>query len=299
MNHAATRSRRQRQIWILLLLAASASLIAAHTVYWQVTRHALQDGLQDWISRRIASGWRIETGPQTTGGWPLAAEVTLSRLTVTAPDRSRWESGRVTLRVDLASPGRLQVDAPGVHRVTLPDGTIRFDADQLHLDFPLTAADASATFNLAAREISTPLSLPFGSATLSASGSIRPVMALPEAGIATVVRQWHDRDGSLDLSRFALLWGPLDINGKAGLALDARLQPIGRASARITGYAQAITELAGAGRLPPQAAMLATMALNILAGDSRTAEVNLSLQANRLSMGPIPLLTVPDLAWPR
>ena len=66
----------------------------------------------------------------------------------------------------------------------------------------------------------------------------------------------------------------------------------------ITGFADAIGELAAAGSVPPQAAVLAIAALTMTADDSGTAKVPLQLQGSQLSMRQIPLIRVPNLVWP-
>ena len=287
-----------------LLLAAPAILLLLHTLYWQWTRRALEDGLQAWMARRIAAGWRIESGPPLAGGWPLAATLTLADLVVTAPDQSGWAGERLVLQVNLLHPDRLIVDAPGAQRLILPGAqrVIVANAQRLHLELPLAGSEAPAAFSLAATDIFLPPSVawPLGPsiASLSAAGWISHVTQLPEAAIATQARQWRDRGGEIDLAQFALVWGPLDLSGKAVVALDERLRPKGDATARIAGFPAAIARLAEAGTIAPQTAMLATAALTMLSDPAGTAEVPLHLEAGRLSLRQIPLLTVPEFAWP-
>ena len=113
-----------------------------------------------------------------------------------------------------------------------------------------------------------------------------------------MVRQWHDRGGSLDLRDFALRWGPLDVSGHAILALDDQLQPQGDGTAAVAGFAEAIAQLAEAGRIPRHVAMFASGALALVSGGAASAEVPFQLRSGRLSVRQIPLLNVPDLAWP-
>lgn len=295
-----------------LLLAAPAILLLLHTLYWQWTRRALEDGLQAWTARRIAAGWRIEAGPPAAGGWPLAVTLTLADLVVTAPDQSGWAGERLVLQVNLLHPDRLIVDAPGAQRLIIPGAqrligagaqrVIVANAQRLHLELPLAGSEAPAAFSLAATDIFLPPSVawPLGPsiASLSAAGWISHVTRLPEAAIATQARQWRDRGGEIDLAQFALVWGPLDLSGKAVVALDERLRPKGDATARIAGFPAAIARLAEAGTIAPQTAMLATAALTMLSDPAGTAEVPLHLEAGRLSLRQIPLLTVPEFAWP-
>ncbi len=292
----------------LSLLAVPILLVALHSFYWQWMSRSLDDGLRAWTARRIAAGWRIGTAAPVGGGWPLAATLTLPAPVVTAPDGTTWTAERVVLRIDLLRPGRLRADAAGHQRLTLGSGgQIALTADRMRLDLPLaelrfTGADAPAEFSLAATGISLPpspaSSLGSSIASLSATGNVSHVAELPEAGITTQARRWRDYGGTLDLRDFALNWGSLDVTGSATLALDDRLQPKGDAAAEITGFAPAIAQLTDAGAIPPQGAMLATAALTLLAGTTGTAAIPLHLEAGRLSARQIPLLAVPEIAWP-
>ena len=291
--------------WLLLTLPAL--LVAMHTLYWQWLSHALNDGVHAWTARRIAAGWRIETGPPVTGGWPFVAKLTLPNPAVTAPDHVGWTADNIELQVSLLRPDRLLVDAPGSQRLTFGSGgRTDFTASRLHLDIPLAREATTVEFDLSATDIALPsslapsLTLSFGSpiASLSTTGRINFAVEFSASSLVTQARQWRDRGGSIELSQALLLWGPLDLSGKAILTLDDRLQPKGNARARIAGFADTIARLAKTSSIPPQTAMLATAALTMMSGSSGTAEVPLRLQAGRLSLGPLPLWEVPDLEWP-
>ena len=293
-------ARRPR--W-LIWLGLPAVLIALHTLYWQWLCRRLEADSQDWLAQRSVAGWHLGTGAAVTGGWPLAAELTLPGPFATAPDGAGWTGERMVLRIDLLRPDRLLVDAPGAQRILFGNGDkVQFMAARQHLDLPLTVTAAPGEFDLAASQISLPPAWrpAFGPsiASLSAAGRISEVGGLANAGIGTVMRQWHDRGGSLDLREFALRWGPLDVSGHATLALDDRLQPQGDGTAAVAGFAEAIAQLADAGRIPRHVAMFASGALALVSGGAATAEVPVQLRSGRLSVRQIPLLSVPDLAWP-
>ena len=278
-------------------------LIALHALYWQWLCRRLEAETQDWMARRSVAGWHFGTGEAVTGGWPSAAELTLPDPFATAPDGGGWTGERMVLRIDLLRPDRLLVDAPGAQQILFGNGDkVQFEAARQHLDLPLTVAAAPGEFDLAASRISLPLSWRpvFGPsiAVLSAAGRVSEVGGLANAGIGTMVRQWHDRGGSLDLRDFALRWGPLDVSGHAILALDDQLQPQGDGTAAVAGFAEAIAQLAEAGRIPRHVAMFASGALALVSGGAASAEVPFQLRSGRLSVRQIPLLNVPDLAWP-
>ena len=287
----------------LISLSLSAMLIAMHTLYWQWLCRRLEADWQGWAARRSVAGWHFGTGTAVIGGWPLAAEMTLPDPVATAPDGSGWAGERMVLRINLLRPGRLLVDAPGAQQILFGNADrVHFTAMRQHLDLPLTVDVAPGEFDLAATQISLPPSwrTPFGPSitSLSAAGRISEVGGLANSGIGTIIRQWHDSGGSMDLRKFALLWGSLDVSGHATLALDERLQPQGDGTAAVAGFAEAIAQLADAGRIPRHVAMLASGALALMSGGNAIAEVPFQLRSGRLSVRQIPLLSIPEVVWP-
>ena len=77
--------RAHRPRW-LIWLGLPAVLIALHTLYWQWLCRRLEADSQDWMAQRSVAGWHLGTGAAVTGGWPLAAELTLPGPFATAPD---------------------------------------------------------------------------------------------------------------------------------------------------------------------------------------------------------------------
>jgi hypothetical protein len=291
------KHRRRRLIVAVLVLA-----VGLHSLYWWRLSRALEDGSQAWIQQKIAAGWQIQSGPATTGGWPLAATRRFPDFSVTEPARLGWNPQLLVLTLDLWRPDHLLVDAPGRQRLMLAGrGDATLAAGRLRLDMKLGSDDAPFSFDLDVADIQLPLSLPllFGPlvAHLSAAGQISHFSDSTD-GVTILARKWRDRGGNVDLRQFALRWGKLDLSGRAVLALDGRLQPEGKATAVVAGFADAAGELAAGGSVPPQAAMLAIAALSMLSNDAGTAEVPLQLHGGRLSMRQVPLMRVPDLVWP-
>lgn len=292
-------AKYRRLRWIVAVLVLATSL---HSLYWWRLSRALEDGSQAWIEQKISAGWKIRSGSVTTGGWPFAVTRSFPDFTATAPARFGWNPAHLVLTLGLLRPDYLKVDAPGTHRLMLAGrGDATLTAQRFRMDMKLGSDDTPLNFDLDLTEIELPLSLPmpFGPsvAHLSAVGQFSHLSDSAE-GVPPLVRQWRDRSGAVDLRQFALHWGKLRLSGKANLALDGRLQPKGEATVEITGFADAIGELAAAGSVPPQAAVLAIAALTMTADDSGTAKVPLQLQGSQLSMRQIPLIRVPNLVWP-
>lgn len=200
-----------------------------------------------------------------------------------------------------AEAGNLRVQARGQGRGITLGGL------QLHGSFDATAArgQPAAAVQLTATQISLPPGFhsPLGDAIattdadISISGPVPPV-----TGITRRARKWRDEGGSLEVSRFALLWGPLTVGGTATLALDDQLQPMGAGTARIVGYRETLDALADHGVLSHSAVTAAKALLSLIAHTSddgtEQVEVPLTLQYRTLLMRQIPLLRLPELDWP-
>jgi hypothetical protein len=200
-----------------------------------------------------------------------------------------------------AEANNLRIQAPEQgNGITV--GTVR-----LHGSFDSSAAKGqpAAVVQLAATQISLPPGFhsPLGDAIasteadISVSGPVPPV-----TGLTRRARKWRDGGGSAEVSRFELVWGPLNVGGTATLALDDELQPMGAGSARIVGYRETLDMLADRGALSRSAVTAAKALLSLIAhtGDDGTEEVEvpLTLQYRTLLMRQIPLLRFPELDWP-
>ena len=127
-----------------------------------------------------------------------------------------------------------------------------------------------------------------------------PVPRSPD--LAERAEAWRDGGGAVEVRRLELAWGEVSLSGGATLALDARLQPMGAANARVGGYAAALRALTSSRLLTPRSAAAAGAVLSLMArrppeGGAPVVEVPLSLQNRTLALGRIPLLRLPELVW--
>jgi hypothetical protein len=184
---------------------------------------------------------------------------------------------------------------------------ISVGAIRLHGSFDPGAAKGqpAAAVQLTATQISLPPGFhsPLGDAIASTeadfslSGPVPPV-----TGLTRRARKWRDDGGSVEVSRFDVVWGPLNVSGTATLALDDELQPMGAGNARIVGYRETLDMLADRGALSRSAVTAAKALLSLIAhtGEDGTEEVEvpLTLRYRTLLMRQIPLLRFPELDWP-
>lgn len=129
---------------------------------------------------------------------------------------------------------------------------------------------------------------------------------LPRGGSpAQAARQWRDGGGTVEISDLHMLWGPLDLDTSATLALDEQLQPMGTGSARMKGQAEALEALVKAGALTPRVAQLTKTMIALFAAPHAEAsdgdeavEIPFTLQDRRLFTRQLPLARLPVLSWP-
>jgi len=128
-------------------------------------------------------------------------------------------------------------------------------------------------------------------------GDLDPTFVLTER-----LAQWRDAGGTMDIEQVQLHWGPLRIAGEGAVALDAALQPEGAFTARIAGIDKLINLMEARGRIGPQQAAIARIALAFLTrapsdDGPPEARVPVTVQNRVLSIGPVPLLTLDPIDW--
>lgn len=215
---------------------------------------------------------------------PLNAEQTLPvdlqthGVRVMLPDEAIAERG-VTI-------GRLEAHAE-IAVTPTPEGS--------PLDFVISAADISLP-----RGGRWPLGGSIASMTLDgAFDGPLPPPAPPAAALAA----WRDGGGSLEIQKFSVVWGPLNLSATATLAVDDQLQPMGAGTSRIIGYEATLDALASNGVLTKSAATAAKAVLSLMASaptadEASEVDVPLTLQYRTLSMRQVPLIRLPELDWP-
>ena len=206
----------------------------------------------------------------------------------------------------------LDLKARNLRAVLLTDGDpdVAVSMGQLHghADISPAAIGDSPTigFSVSAGAIVLPNAVrwPLGPFVTSVvlEGSLEGPTPEPAAP-STFLAAWRDGGGSLEVQKFSIVWGPLDLTTTATLALDDQLQPMGAGTGRMVGYEATLDALAANGVLTRSAttaakAVLSLMASAPAAGDAAEVEVPLTLQHRTLSMRQVPLIRLPELDWP-
>jgi hypothetical protein len=112
---------------------------------------------------------------------------------------------------------------------------------------------------------------------------------------------WRDDGGTLEIGRFDLNWGDLQLGAKGTLALDEALQPIGALTALIRGYNEIIDALVAQGSMRSGDAAMAKLALGLLAKEGPDGKYEISaplaLQNGYVFLGPARLSRMPIFTW--
>jgi hypothetical protein len=149
-----------------------------------------------------------------------------------------------------------------------------------------------------------PLGPAIRSATVEAALS-GPVPAAADVAAQSLLARatgWRDGGGGIDVARFGVSWGPLDLSGDATLSLDAQLQPAGSGTMHAAGQSETLDMLVANRAINRNTEIAVRALLGLLArtpADGGPPEVDLpvTLKGRTLSAGGFPVAKVPEVIW--
>lgn len=114
------------------------------------------------------------------------------------------------------------------------------------------------------------------------------------------VNNWRQDGGTLEITWFQTVWGPLDFRATGTVTVDAQLRPLAAMTTEIRGYVEAVNALAEKNIISNSTAKTGQIALNLLAAASvddtpPVLTLPLTVQDGALYLGPIKLAQVPSL----
>lgn len=115
---------------------------------------------------------------------------------------------------------------------------------------------------------------------------------------------WRDTGGTMEVTALELRWGPLNVVAVGTAALDENLQPLAALTATVTGFNETIDALTATGAIQQTEADSAKALLTMLAkpprllGGPPEIAVPVTIQNQRLSLGPVALMMLPPIQWP-
>ncbi len=255
-------------------------------------------------------GWRWD-GQALRGETPLWAPNRL-RLTFTGLHRlSHPESGpsaTVEAQAEAATadarvqvdgePESFQADLAGLSVSNEVSGTLQVAALTAAYGPPGLGYDGKPKIPLSADlvEVTLPerLERPFGrqvaqSSLLAELNRPPPWKWTPEA-----LEDWRKAGGKMEVERFAIVWGPIELAATGTVTVDRQLRPLGAFDAKVIGLSESLDALAAAGAIPQDQVFALQLLLLALSSETdaqgrKVLEVPFSLQQGRLFLGPIPL----------
>lgn len=125
---------------------------------------------------------------------------------------------------------------------------------------------------------------------------------LPDQPLIPALAAWRDTGGAIDLANISLRWGPLSVEGDGTVALDNALQPLAASSLHVSGYNETLDRIAASGAIPPDTAAATKFALSLIAkapsaGGPYVATVPVSIQSQRVFVGPIEVARLRPIRW--
>lgn len=189
----------------------------------------------------------------------------------------------LTLTLDPLKPGTEAADRTPVYRL---GGTIK----ALTLPQTVTGQFGTAlTEAILQAEVRGPFVVP---GTGGAKGPATPVQAL---------QTWRDGGGTLEVQRLYADWPPLKIGLAGTMALDEGLQPEGAFSTSINGLMPMLERMERQGVVRGRDASIARVLLGAMGqrgpDGSVTHTLPLSIQNQKLTVGPVPLMQLPPVHW--
>jgi len=105
-------------------LGVVVALGAMDGLAWRIGVAQLDRGADRWIAQARAHGWDVATGERRRSGWPFAATLEIDDVHLAGgarllPGGLAWATPHLTLRVALAHPATLAVEAGGTQHLRL------------------------------------------------------------------------------------------------------------------------------------------------------------------------------------
>lgn len=144
--------------------------------------------------------------------------------------------------------------------------------------------------------------LPFGPEIAKLTIDAEVMGALRPLPMPDLVSVWREAGGAIELTHVAATYGPVSVEGTGTLTLNPENQPEAAFSFEVEGFPQLVDQLVKTGALNGTTAaglkgLVMVTARTGADGKSRV-RVPLTLQDRVLSVGPVPLATLPIIHWP-
>ena len=264
---------------------------------WSAERADLEMRPWDWWTYRLdLHGQQSVTLPLNGAVEELSARAGAAFLIAEVDNRGRVTQG--ALHVDDLELG----DAAGGELVAA--GKVRATAQRLGSGAaPHEAAALDVQLDAKSVTLGPLVHSPLGARLdeVGFSASVRG--ALPDTVSKESVDAWRRDGGTVEVARFHLLWGALELHASGTMALDELMRPLGAVSAEIKGYGETLAALERAQILPRKAAAGSRLALDLLSRPDgndgrRVVTIPVSAQNGALYLGPVRMVRLEPIPFP-
>ena len=126
---------------------------------------------------------------------------------------------------------------------------------------------------------------------------------LQQGTLPDALKAWREGGGTFEIHDFSIDWPPLAASATGTLALDGKLQPVGALTATFRGFVETLDAMADSKALERDDADTAQAVLSLLAkrpasGGAPELSISVTVQDQKLYLGPIVLTDIPDITWP-
>lgn len=162
----------------------------------------------------------------------------------------------------------------------------------------------TARFTLDADEVAIPPLFPLPAGNFFRQISLEAWLlghVAPELAPSSLA-QWRDAGGSLEIRRFGIVYGPLNLLLGGAFAVDENIQLIGAFTAKAQGFFEIIDGLRKAGLVSGKDALNATLVLGAMArkpktGGPMTLNLAIAIQNQKIYAGSVSLAEIPAIPW--
>lgn len=118
--------------------------------------------------------------------------------------------------------------------------------------------------------------------------------------LAQALDNWQKNAGALDIEYLKLDWGKLKIAVEGTVTLDQNLQPEAAFSADISGLDDLLEALIKVKAITFEMASIAKLGIGFLTGQAKTGDghrIAITIQNEKLSIGPVSMMQMPKIHW--
>lgn len=246
-------------------IAASLIFFLIYTVAWLFIYQEINRRIKDAINTSAAENIRISQGRYFVHGYPLKPKITFS--------------GELTIKGATLIIPELEIKS------------FFFSGQTVTLSFP----QGLAYFGI--------IQPPLSDVDFLEIEFITPKF-YPDTSSTTEMAKWYQKIGIIKVTDIKLQKGQFEMDADGFVGIDHNLQPRMNLKTTSTGYESLIETFTKTGVISSNEALIASAALNGLSEETaiskkRIVKLDITLENQQLSLGPIPVARLPLFDWDR